>query len=104
MLSNKESEILLKFMELTINKVNSTNASLYALQKALIEKNIITESRLLELQKESVKKPQINLGIETLKSMVGKDNYIEHTIIPDGKNKEALERILNLINPNLKES
>ena len=104
MLSNKESEILLKFMELTINKVNSTKASLYALQKVLIEKSIITESELIELQKEAVKRPQTTLGAKTIESIIGKDIRTEHTVIPEGENKEVLERIFKLINLNSKGS
>ena len=97
MLSEKESQVLLKFMEMTINRVNQTQAYVYATQQALIEKGIVTEARLIELIGQSLKRPQIKVGEKALEAMVGKIEPHEHITVPEGSNKASLERIMDLI-------
>lgn len=97
MLSEKESQVLLKFMEMTINRVNQTQAYVYATQQALIEKGIVTEARLIELIGQSLKRPQIKVGAKALEAMVGKIEPHQHLTVPEGDHKGSLERIMNLI-------
>lgn len=97
MLSKKESAVLLKFMEMTINRVNQVQAYVYATQQALIEKGHVTEARLIELIGQSLKRPQVLVGKKALEAMVGKIESHQHITVPEKDNKAALDRILNLI-------
>jgi hypothetical protein len=101
MLSKKEAKVVLKFMEMTISRVNQAQACIYATQKALIEKGLISEARLCELIGEAIKLPQVLVGAKTLQALTGSTIPVQqHIAIPDGDHKAALERIMNLIDNN----
>jgi len=67
---SKDQKVLLKFMEATIEKVNICFSNLYAIEKVLIEKGIVTEKELLSRLKESKDLPKRLLGARTLKEMI----------------------------------
>ena len=69
-LTNRQERVVLQFMESTIEKVNTALAGLYAVEKILIEKKIISESALIERLKDARALPERMLGIATLKEMV----------------------------------
>lgn len=98
MLTDKEEKVLLKFMEMTISRINLTRATLHSLQTILIEKGIATEKELQESLNESLKQPQLLLGAKTLEAIVGEIESKETIVVPEGQNKSSLERIMNLIN------
>jgi hypothetical protein len=97
MMSPKEAEVMLKFMEMTISRVNQTQATLYATQQALIERGLVTEARLTELIGQTLKRPQVLVGSKALEAMVGKIGKNKQVIIPEGDNKATLTRIMNMI-------
>lgn len=67
---NKKDDVILEFMKATIEKVNTCLSSLYALQKIMIEKGIITQEQLLQALNESKSMPKYDLGKRTLDQML----------------------------------
>lgn len=72
-LSSRHQEVLLKFMERTIENVNICLANQYAVQKLLISRGVVTEPELINLLRDSKKLPQRNLGAATLSEMLTPD-------------------------------
>ncbi len=69
-LTKKQESVLLKFMETTIERVNEALAGLYAIEKILVEKNIISEGALIAQLKDAKTLPNRLVGIATLKEMI----------------------------------
>lgn len=71
--SDNRDDLLLRFMETTIEKVNTALSGLYALEKLLIEKNIVSEPELKQRLKDAKTLPNRLVGVSTLREMV--ENY-----------------------------
>jgi hypothetical protein len=63
-------ELLLKFMETSIDKINRCLANIYAIEQILIEKNIVSLEELKSLIKESERLPDRKIGIKVLEEML----------------------------------
>lgn len=97
-LSPKESMII-RFMEKTIENINTCLAGQYTLYKILIEKKVVTEKELLARIKEDKNLPQRKLGIQVLEEMLSPD--WEDKINFQETEKELFHRTLGKID-NLK--
>lgn len=73
LLTSKE-EILLKFMESTIQKVTQCMSGLYTLQNIMIEKGVITKNDLKKRLKDDQDKPKRIVGIKVLEEMINEYN------------------------------
>jgi len=98
--SSKDS-VLLKFMERTIQNINTCLAGQYTLYKILIEKRIITEEELLHRIKQDKNLPTLKLGKNTLKEMLNPDwdSKIDFEKTEKELLNEALDKISNLVLP-----
>lgn len=98
--SSRDS-VLLKFMERTIQNINTCLAGQYTLYKILIEKGVITEDELLHQIKQDKNLPTLKLGIDTLKEMLNPDwdSKIDFEKTEKELLNEALNKISNLVLP-----
>lgn len=96
-ISPKESMIL-RFMERTIENINTCLAGQYTLYKILIEKKIVTEQELLSRIKEDKNLPQRKLGIQVLEDMLSPDweDNIDFEVTEKILFQRALDKIMNL--------
>jgi hypothetical protein len=69
-LTKKQEGVLLQFMETSIGKINDALAGLYAIEKILIEKNIISEEALVARLKDARSLPNRLVGTTVLKEML----------------------------------
>lgn len=72
-ISGNRDEVILRFMESTIEKVNLALSGLYAVEKILIEKKIVPEGELLERLNDAKALPKRLVGVKTLQEMI--DSY-----------------------------
>jgi len=63
---SEKEEILLKFMAMTIERINSCNASMHAMQTLMIEKGVATEKEILQYIKDSKDMPRRKIGKRVL--------------------------------------
>lgn len=68
--TNTHDQVLLKFMEKTIDNINTLLAGQYTLYKLLIEKNIVSEKELLSMLRDSKNLPDRKRGAEALEEML----------------------------------
>lgn len=68
--TNTHDQVLLKFMEKTIDNINTLLAGQYNLYKLLIEKNIVSEKELLSMLRDSKNLPDRKRGAEALEEML----------------------------------
>lgn len=66
----KNQELMLKFMESTIEKVNMCLSGIYAIEVALIEKGLITQEEMIARLKEAKNLPVTNVGKQVLEQMM----------------------------------
>ena len=71
-MSSRDS-MLLKFMQRTIENVNTCLAGQHTLYRVLIEKGIVTESELVKMIKDDKNLPVRKLGVEALNEMLTPD-------------------------------
>jgi len=72
-MNSRKDTMMLKFMEKTIENINTCLAGQYTLYRLFIEKGLITEDELISRIKEDKNLPQRKLGIEALKDMLTPD-------------------------------
>jgi len=72
---SREQEVILKFMETSINKINTCLSSLLVVEQILVEKKIIDSRELLNRIKSSRELPTTNFGKQILKEMLGESFY-----------------------------
>lgn len=70
---SSKDNVLLKFMQLTIDNVNTCLAGQHALFKILIEKKVISEAELISYMRESKKLPDTKRGASFLKDIMEPD-------------------------------
>lgn len=87
--------VVLRFMEKTIENVNTLLAGQYTLFKFMIEKGIISEKDLISKLKEDRSIPNRKMGIQTLKEMLS-PNW-EEKIDFDGTEKQLLTQACDRI-------
>lgn len=63
-------DLLLKFMQTTIKKINDNSASIYALEKMLIEKGTLDKKKLITEIADSKRLPQQQVGKKVLAEML----------------------------------
>ena len=68
-MKKKEHDVLLTFMQETIEKVNLCLSSIYTVQKLIIEKGLITKEELIQRIEDDKKKPISDLGKKILNEM-----------------------------------
>ena len=94
-------KVLLRFMEKTIDNINTCLAGQYTLYKLLIDKKLITEPELINKLKEDRNLPQRKMGMKVLKEMLSPD--WEQSIDFEKTEKNLLEhtyyKIYNLVLP-----
>lgn len=66
----KDQKVILEFMKATVEKVNRCMSDTYAIQKLLIEKNIISEEDLNSRLKDAQSLPQTITGRKALEEMI----------------------------------
>lgn len=98
--SSKDS-VLLKFMERTIQNINTCLAGQYTLYKILIEKRIITEEELIYRIKQDKNLPTLKLGKNTLKEILNPDwdDKVDFEKTEKELFNEALKKISDLVLP-----
>lgn len=95
-------QVILKFMEKTIENINTLLAGQHAMYKILVEKGIVTESELLSKLRDSKKLPDRKRGMEALDEMLN-PNWEDQINFQDSENvllDKALEKITQLSIPN----
>lgn len=95
-------QVILKFMEKTIDNINTLLAGQHAIYSLLIEKGIVTESELLSKLRDSKKLPDRKRGMEALEEMLN-PNWEDQINFQDSENAlldKALEKITQLSIPN----
>lgn len=94
-------EMTLKFMEMTIRRVNQALAMNYATQQALIEAGLISKKQMKHNVAEALQLPTIKVGRDALKEMLdGYDIEAENKATKgqdDHHDKEAIKRIMDMI-------
>jgi len=90
-----KDKVLLRFMEKTIDNINTCLASQYTLYKLLIDKKLITESKLISRLKEDRNLPQRKMGMKVLKEMLAPD--WEQSIDFEKTEQNILEHIYHRI-------
>jgi|WetSurMetagenome_2_1015567.scaffolds.fasta_scaffold902822_1 hypothetical protein len=75
----KKEELILKFMQVTFESLNSCHAKIYALQKVMVDKGVITPQELATLMDEAKARPKVRIGKEALDAML-KDEDISHIL------------------------
>ena len=88
MLTSKD-KVILKFMETTIDRVNSCLANIRATQEVLIEKGLITQSEFIRKIKEIERYPDMKAGREFLTELINKES---------DRNKEILSDMIQELN------
>lgn len=73
-MNKQQTDVILRFMQETIEKVNVCLAGMYTLQKLLIEKKIISEEELIAKLNDDKKKPLRDTGKNILENMVQEFN------------------------------
>jgi hypothetical protein len=63
-------ELMLRFMEATIEKVNICLSSIYALEVLLIEKGLVTQDDMIHRIQDSKTLPQTKIGKQILDEMI----------------------------------
>lgn len=99
---NSHDQVILKFMEKTIENINTLLAGQHALYNLLIEKNIVSESELISKLRDSKKLPDRKRGMEALEEMLS-PNWEDQINFQDSENvllDKALEKITQLSIPN----
>jgi hypothetical protein len=66
----KDQKVILEFMKATVERVNRCMSDTYAIQKLLIEKNIISEKDLNSRLKDAQSLPQAITGRKVLEDMI----------------------------------
>ena len=62
--------LLLKFMQMAIKKINDNSASIYALEKMLIESGTLDKKKLMSEIADSKKLPEQQVGKKVLSEML----------------------------------
>ena len=63
-------DILLKFMQTAIKKINDNSATIYALEKMLIENGTVDKKKLMSGIADSKKLPEQQVGKKVLAEML----------------------------------
>ena len=69
-MNKADQQIILKFMEVTIDKVSHSLAQIYALKDVLISKGVISELELKSYIHDAESLPTRLVGLKTLKEML----------------------------------
>lgn len=88
-LTSKE-KVLLKFMEMTIGRVNTCLLNIHALQSILIDKKVITIEELRKYVNEAAQQPNLKIGRQVLNSMIGDLDATEH--------KDFISKLESMVN------
>jgi len=67
---NDKKDIILKFMEIAIDRINTNSATIYALGQAMLKKGVIAQDELATLIKDSKKLPEQKTGEKVLREMI----------------------------------
>lgn len=70
MMTTAEKLVLLKFMEKTIDRVNTVLIHVHALEQMVLQKGLVTETELLRIIQDAKNLPDRLIGMETLKEML----------------------------------
>lgn len=65
-----KDELLFKFMQTTIKKINDNSATIYALEKLLIENGIVDKKELISEIANSKRLPEQQVGKKVLAEML----------------------------------
>jgi hypothetical protein len=65
-----DNEIILKFMETSIDKINRALANIYAIQQVLIKKGLVTQQELVLEISDAKTWPDRKVGIIVLNEMM----------------------------------
>jgi hypothetical protein len=63
-------DLMLKFMQTAIKKINDNSATIYALEKMLIENGMINEKKLISEIANSKRLPEQQIGKKVLTEML----------------------------------
>jgi hypothetical protein len=63
-------DLLLKFMQMAIKKINDNSATIYALEKVLIENGTLDKKKLMSEIADSKKLPEQQIGKKVLSEML----------------------------------
>jgi hypothetical protein len=67
---NDKKDIILKFMEVAIDRINTNSATIYALGQAMLQKEVVTQEELVTLINDSKKLPEQKTGEKVLMEMI----------------------------------
>jgi hypothetical protein len=67
-------QVLLKFMEVSIERINRCLSRIYAIEQILIEKSLISQDELKNRQYDAESLPERHVGSKVLKEMLDKFN------------------------------
>lgn len=71
-------KVLLHFIESATERISTCLIHIHALEQILLQKNLITETELLNAIHEAEKWPEVLLGKKTLQEILKKENSDEH--------------------------
>lgn len=69
---NETQQVLLKFMELSIEKINRCLSGIYAIEQILLEKQLISQDELKNKLYDAESLPERQIGSKVLKEMLEK--------------------------------